>query len=68
MASFVCDVRREIASNSWKAPRDTRCVSDEPARRSNGQALTEELPIWNILAFKVNQNHAKLENECRASC
>jgi hypothetical protein len=45
MASFVCGVRREMASNSWNAPRDTRCASEEPARKRSGQALTDELPI-----------------------
>ncbi len=45
MASFVCGLRRVMASSSWKAPRETRCVSDEPARTRSGHALMDELPI-----------------------
>jgi len=37
--------RREIASSSWKAPRETRWVSEEPARRRRGNPLTLALPI-----------------------
>ena len=35
-----------MASSSWKAPRETRFVSEEPARRSRGKALTFALPIY----------------------
>ena len=44
-ASFVWGVRREMASSSWNAPRETRWVSEEPARRRRGNALTFALPI-----------------------
>ena len=46
MASLVCGVRRDMASSSWNAPRETRWVSEEPARRRRGNALALELPIW----------------------
>lgn len=38
-----------MASSSWKPPREMRLVSDEPARRSRGKALTLALPIYGRL-------------------
>lgn len=52
MASLVWGARREIASSSWKAPREMRCVSEEPARRRSGKALTSELPIYKTSILK----------------
>lgn len=46
MESFVWGCKRDMASSSWKAPRETRWVSEEPARRRSGKALAFELPIY----------------------
>lgn len=46
IARFVCGVRSEMASSSWKAPREVRWDSEEPARRRRGKALALELPTW----------------------
>ena len=35
-----------MASSSWKAPRETRLVSEEPARRRRGKAFMFALPIY----------------------
>ena len=35
-----------MASSSWKAPRETRFVSEEPARRRRGKAFTFALPSY----------------------
>lgn len=49
-------MRKEIASISWKAPLPVRFVSEEPARKRAGNALTEQLPIYsNYLSVSFNK-------------
>ena len=46
MATLTCGVSIDTASSSWKEPLPTVYDSQEPARRSMGKQLAEELMTY----------------------